>query len=68
VVQMPEINRTKCNLCGLCVEVCKCGAIVQVNDVISVLETEDCLWCTLCEAICPTGALTCSFEIIVEDD
>jgi uncharacterized Fe-S center protein len=68
VVQMPEVNQAKCNLCGLCVEICKCGAITLLGDTVSLIETEECHWCTLCEAICPTGALTCSFEIIIEDD
>jgi MinD superfamily P-loop ATPase len=64
---MPEINQDKCNLCGLCIEICRCGAIILVDNVVSLIETEECHWCTLCEAICPTGALTCSFEIIIEE-
>ncbi|HEX9896703.1 MAG TPA: 4Fe-4S binding protein [Dehalococcoidales bacterium] len=64
---MPEINQDKCNLCGLCIEICRCGAIILVNNIVTLVETDDCHWCTLCEAICPTGALTCSFEIIIEE-
>jgi MinD superfamily P-loop ATPase len=67
VIQMPEINQDKCNLCGLCVEICRCRAIILVGNIVSLIETEECHWCTLCEAICPTGALTCSFEIIIEE-
>jgi MinD superfamily P-loop ATPase len=64
---MPSINQEKCNQCGLCIEVCKCGAIVIVNKVVTIVETEQCHWCTNCEAVCPTGALSCSFEIIIEE-
>ncbi|MDO9333514.1 MAG: 4Fe-4S binding protein [Dehalococcoidales bacterium] len=64
---MPEINQDKCNLCGLCIEICRCGAIILVGNIVSFIEIEECHWCTLCEAICPTGALTCSFEIIIEE-
>jgi MinD superfamily P-loop ATPase len=67
MIQMPEINQDKCNLCGLCIEICRCGAIILVDNVVSLVETEECHWCTLCEAVCPTGALTCSFEITFEE-
>ena len=66
MVEMPSLDQSKCNHCMICVTVCKCGAIVLVDDVVSIVETEDCHWCTDCEAVCPTGALTCSFEIIIE--
>jgi MinD superfamily P-loop ATPase len=67
MMQMPKIDPEKCNLCGLCIEVCKCGAIIIVQDKVTVIETEECHWCTICEAVCPTGALTCPFEIILEE-
>ena len=67
MAEMPEIDRGKCNGCGLCVSVCSCNAIVLVANVISIIETEECLWCTLCEAVCPTAAITCPFEIVIEE-
>ncbi|MDD5190855.1 MAG: 4Fe-4S binding protein [Dehalococcoidales bacterium] len=67
MVEMPVIDQSKCNQCGLCITVCKCGAIVLQHDVVTIVETEDCHWCTTCEAVCPTGALTCGFEIVIED-
>jgi len=68
VKRMPEINMQQCNLCGLCVEVCKCGAIVIQNQVIVFTKAELCGWCTICEAVCPTGALTCPYEIVIKDE
>ena len=62
----PLIDLEKCNGCGLCVDVCRCGALVLVDNVMAIEETEDCQWCTLCEAVCPCGAITCSFEIVIE--
>jgi MinD superfamily P-loop ATPase len=67
VTQMPLIDQQKCNLCGLCISVCACGAIVLVNNIVTIIETEDCHWCTICEAVCPTAALTCAFEIVIEE-
>jgi MinD superfamily P-loop ATPase len=67
VIIMPVVDREKCNGCGLCVSVCICEALVMVDDIITVLETEACGWCTECEAVCPTGAITCPFEIVIEN-
>ncbi|HXY74894.1 MAG TPA: 4Fe-4S binding protein [Dehalococcoidales bacterium] len=64
---MPEIDMEKCNLCGLCVEVCKCGAIIIEKKVIVFTKSDLCGWCTICEAVCPTGALTCPYDIVVKD-
>jgi MinD superfamily P-loop ATPase len=66
LIEMPIIDQAKCNRCGLCVSVC--GAIVLVGNTVTIIETEDCHWCTNCEAVCPTAALTCSFEIVIEEE
>ena len=71
MAEMPEIDREKCNRCGLCISVCSCGAIVFVENIITIIQKEECRgcnhWCTLCEDICTTGAITCPFEIVIEE-
>ena len=67
MVEMPSIDQEKCNQCLLCIDVCKCGAIVQIRGVVEIVETEECHWCTTCEAVCSTGALSCGFEIIIDE-
>ena len=67
MVEMPEIDLEKCDGCGLCISVCHCNALVMVDDVITVIETEECGWCTECEAVCLTGAISCRFEIVIEE-
>jgi ferredoxin len=32
------------------------------------IEVEECGWCTLCELVCPYGAISCPFEIIIENE
>ena len=66
MIIMPEINRELCNGCGLCLAVCSCGALVMVENVVFIIETDECGWCTECEAVCPTGAILCPFEIVIE--
>ncbi len=67
MVEMPVVNRGKCNGCGLCISVCSCKALVLVDNLITIIETEDCHWCIQCEAVCPTGAISCPFEIVIEE-
>ena len=65
--EMPVVKRHLCNGCGLCVSVCHCKALVLVDNVIMVVETEECGYCTECEAVCPTGAIICPYEIVIEE-
>ena len=66
MVEMPEVDQKKCNGCGLCVTVCHCHALILVNNVVTLVETEECGWCTECEAVCPNNAIACPFEIVIE--
>ncbi len=67
MIEMPVIDPEKCNGCGLCVDVCACDAIIITNGVRTIIETELCGWCLQCEVVCPTGAISCAFEIIIEE-
>lgn len=63
---MPQIDEEKCDSCGLCVSICTCGALMYIQNVVTVVETEGCKWCTMCEAVCPLGAIACSYEIVFD--
>lgn len=68
MAEMPVIDREKCQEgCSLCVSVCRCGALVVINNMVTLIETEDCLWCTLCEVVCPNEAISCPFEVVIEE-
>lgn len=64
---MPQIDKDKCDNCGLCVSVCTCGALVYIEETVTVIETQACDWCMMCEAVCPLGAITCPFEIVLDE-
>jgi len=50
----PETNDTKCNNCGICVDVCPTNAI-EMNQFI-ITNKELCTRCCACVKNCPTGA------------
>jgi len=76
----PQVDESLCTLCGLCVEACPCGAVTlgETGPIftcpkdtceLSVCAEDDSGCCFyLCEEVCPTRAITCAFEIVLEDD
>jgi NAD-dependent dihydropyrimidine dehydrogenase PreA subunit len=68
---MPIIDASKCEGCGLCVSVCKCGVLVLIENKATISQREEChgciKWCTLCESVCPNEAISCPLEIIIEE-
>ncbi len=69
---LPQVDETRCTLCGLCVEACPChavelgerGPIFTCPEACRRTCTETFACCCLCEEVCPTGAITCAFEIV----
>lgn len=56
-VDIPDIDRDKCILCGDCVKACKFNALAKGKDRI-ILFDELCHNCGACGLVCPTGAIT----------
>jgi MinD superfamily P-loop ATPase len=67
MIEKPIIDPEKCQGCGLCVSVCVCGALVLVEKTVTIINVEDCGWCGLCELVCPNGAISCPYEIVIEN-
>jgi formate hydrogenlyase subunit 6/NADH:ubiquinone oxidoreductase subunit I len=76
---LPQVDGNLCTLCGLCVEACPCGAVTLgetgpmftcpkdiCEDSVCAEGAEGCCF-YLCEEVCPTRAITCAFEIVMED-
>lgn len=53
-----EINKEKCNGCGLCAAACHEGAIGMVNGKAKLLRDDYCDGLGDCLPACPTGAIT----------
>lgn len=75
---LPQVDETRCTLCGLCAEACPCHAVKLGEQGLVFACPEACpchgigaeaLDCScLCEEVCPTGAIACAFEIVLEAD
>ncbi len=75
---LPQVDETRCTLCGLCAEACPCRAIELGEQGLVFAcpeacphpstgdEAPDCS--CLCEEVCPSGAISCAFEIVWEAD
>jgi len=63
---IPQIDKEKCDGCGLCVDVCQQNGLMLVENVVVIVEGIECDWCTQCEAVCITGAISCPIEIVFE--
>ena len=75
---LPQVDESRCTLCGLCVEACACHAIelgergpIFTRPDVSLqqqtcAENSDC--CCLCEEVCPTGAITVAFDIVMDTE
>lgn len=56
-VAVPEVDKTKCTVCGLCAEVCEFNAIAVLTDAVLTFP-ELCHGCTACWVLCPEDAIT----------
>ena len=57
LMEVPQVDTSKCDYCRKCAEFCEYKAISVLGDVI-MLFPEMCHGCGGCLALCPTGALT----------
>ena len=71
MVDMPIIDADKCNGCGLCISVCRCGILVLNGNIVTIDRRKEChictRWCAMCETVCPNDAIRCPFEIVIEE-
>jgi MinD superfamily P-loop ATPase len=57
VIRVPEIDKDRCSLCGICVEVCQFHALAKVGKSIMVFS-QLCHGCGSCTLNCPEAAIS----------
>ena len=55
-IPVPDVDRSKCNYCGRCAEVCEYNAIAVLKDTVLVFP-ELCHGCGACTSLCPQNAI-----------
>lgn len=60
----PIIDESKCDGCGICVELCFTGALALRDGKAVVIDPKACLYEGVCEDICPQGAIGRPFEVV----
>ena len=60
----PIIDESRCDGCGLCVELCSTGALALRDGKAVVVNPGTCLYEGVCEDICPRGAIGRLFEVV----
>ncbi|MCK5050260.1 MAG: EFR1 family ferrodoxin [Candidatus Cloacimonetes bacterium] len=53
-----EIDREKCNVCGLCAKNCPESNLIKMNDNIKIVDDFACLHCLRCMHHCPQFAIS----------
>lgn len=57
IIAKPEIDQSKCTLCGRCVSVCP-KDVLLIKDKKVVIDNDDCMLCSHCYAVCAPGAVS----------
>lgn len=60
----PIIDETRCNGCGLCVDLCSTGALALRDGKAVVVNPEACLYEGVCKDTCPQDAIGRPFEVV----
>jgi len=54
-----DVDRKKCNHCGLCVEMCPMDVLQMGKGKVPFMRyRDDCWYCDVCVAVCPRKAIT----------
>ncbi|MBN1299458.1 MAG: DUF362 domain-containing protein [Actinobacteria bacterium] len=59
----PYQDKTKCTLCGICIEICPENAIEE-EDKKLVFDYKKCIRCYCCSEMCPEGAIELKYSFI----
>lgn len=62
---LPQIDKTKCIGCELCLKLCPNDVLAMVDSFPQVVNPNACDYSEACQEICPTEAISLTYEIIM---
>lgn len=60
---IPVIDRQKCTVCGICVEICQEDVLAIEAGALAVAKPDACTMCAECESACPEHAVSVYYHI-----
>ncbi|MBN2808204.1 MAG: DUF362 domain-containing protein [Deltaproteobacteria bacterium] len=63
LVLKPQITRSRCQLCRVCVQHCPAQAMQLLNNKI-VIDYKRCIRCYCCQELCPYGAVRVGYGLV----
>jgi len=67
-----QIDRNKCNGCGLCIEVCPQQVFTLTGKISSITDRDACMECGACARNCPCRAISvrpgvgCAYAVLMD--
>ena len=62
-LRLPVIDKTKCTVCGMCVDICPEEVLAIRSGQLVFSKPEACTMCAECEGVCPEGAVNVYYQI-----
>jgi len=62
-LRLPVIDKSKCTLCGMCVDICPEQVLAVDAGELVFANPENCTMCAQCESVCPEGAVNVYYRI-----
>ena len=69
-----ELNKEKCTVCGICLEVCPHNVFAMAKPTVEITDKDACMECGACASNCPSQALSvragagCAIAILATDN
>lgn len=67
VMEVPEVDESRCTYCRECADLCQYKAVSVFNEVVLTFP-EMCHGCGGCMAVCPTGAISVGHRVLGDID